>query len=611
MKYWLLVLSLLFVLYDSPAQVDTTYLKALYDRCLDFSEDKTDSLLYYANFIKTESDKLRFIKGDVLSLRLKGIYEEMNSNYSLAIKYYLQSLDAARKLTDMSYEKAALSDLAIAYANIKEPQKAKEFYLQAAKISKGTGEVYDLVNTYNNLAVIYTQLNQYDSARILLNEAIRYGKPFEPEVDLSSTYNNMGNLYFKEKKYDQALTYYRRNYERHLNGEQVDDLWVAMLNMADTYSEKKQFDSATRYGQMAMKLAQELESKGKQSDTWSVLAKLAENKGDYRTAYENLKKWYQLDTAIINGDMYKTIAELQERFHAKEREVANKLLKEQVEKEALRTKIVTLLAVALALIGILIAIAFVIKRNANRRLKNINELIVQQNEKLAELNYEKNSLISIVSHDLSTPFTTIQVWGHVLRSEPGQLTEDQQKALSKIIQASNNGEEMIRRILDVERKDIGEHRMQLENFDLTLFAEEVIDSFRPMAARKAIHLHAEMPHRHLFLLSDKQLVARICENLLSNAIKYTPQGKNVWISICDEQDAISIKVRDEGVGIEKDELPFLFSKYSKISSRPTDGEASTGLGLSIVKRIVQEINGKIFCESEPGKGTLFTVVLKK
>ncbi len=79
-------------------------------------------------------------------------------------------------------------------------------------------------------------------------------------------------------------------------------------------------------------------------------------------------------------------------FHAKDREAANKLLKEQVEKESLRTKIVTIVAIAMAVIIILVAIAFITKRNANRRLKNINELIVQQNEKLEELNYEKNSL---------------------------------------------------------------------------------------------------------------------------------------------------------------------------------------------------------------------------
>jgi signal transduction histidine kinase len=198
-----------------------------------------------------------------------------------------------------------------------------------------------------------------------------------------------------------------------------------------------------------------------------------------------------------------------------------------------------------------------------------------------------------------------------MEADKERLTADQQKAMDKILQASSNGEEMIRRILDVERHHIDGHRMQLENFDLTIFTEEIVDRFRPMATRKKINIHAEMPEKELYLLSDKQLVSRICENLLSNAIKYTPKNRNIWISVSDDKDAVSIKVRDEGVGIKKEELPYLFSKYSKISSQPTDGEVSNGLGLSIVKRIVQELNGKIFCESEPGKGSLFTVVIKK
>jgi signal transduction histidine kinase len=112
-------------------------------------------------------------------------------------------------------------------------------------------------------------------------------------------------------------------------------------------------------------------------------------------------------------------------------------------------------------------------------------------------------------------------------------------------------------------------------------------------------------------MSDKQLVSRICENLISNAIKYTMPGRQVWVSVSEEKDAVSIVVQDEGLGIPKEELPNLFSKYSKISTQPTAGEASTGLGLSIVKRIVEELNGRITCESEPGKGSLFTVVLRK
>jgi signal transduction histidine kinase len=597
----------------SFSQADTAQLKNLYDRCLDFNEDKIDSIRIYADYISKEAARLQYNKGDVLSLRLKGIYEDLSNNYEKAIEYYLQSLEAARKINAAEYEMAALSDLAIAYFAIKEPEKAKEFYLQCAGISERSGKIPGLINTYNNLAVIYTQLKQYDSSRLLLYRAVRLGKPLEQDgrISLASTYNNLGNLYFKEKKYDDALPYFRRNLITHTRDSNWNGLWVAMLNMADVYIEKHQFDSASYYAESAMQMAQRLNSKSKEADSYSILAKLYEYKGNYSKAYQYMKNWYALDTAILHSDTYKTIATLQERFHAGERETENKLLQDTIEKETVRTREITLVAVALGIIGLLVAIGFVIKRNAHRRLQATNELIVQQNEKLSELNYEKNSLISIVSHDLNTPFATIQIWGQVLQNESDRLSEEQKKAINRIVQAGEYGERLIRRILDVEKADIGSHKMQLENFDLKIFAEEVIDTFKPMASKKGVGLHAEFLGKQLYILSDKHLVNRICENLLSNAIKFTPQGKNVWVSISDEQDAICIKVRDEGVGIDKEELPYLFSKYSKISSRPTDGEQSNGLGLSIVKRIVEEINGKITCVSEPGKGSLFTVILKK
>jgi len=597
----------------SFSQADTAQLKNLYDRCLDFNEDKIDSIRIYADYISKEATRLQYNKGDVLSLRLKGIYEDLSNNYEKAIEYYLKSLEAARQIKSAEYEMAALSDLAIAYFAIKEPEKAKEFYLQCARMSERNGKIPSLINTYNNLAVIYTQLKQYDSSRLLLYRAVRLGKPLEEagRMNLASTYNNLGNLYFKEKKYDDALPYFRRNLVTHSLDSNWNGLWVAMLNMADVYIEKHQFDSATWYAQSAMQMAQRLNSKSKEADSYSILAKLYEYKGNYNKAYQYMKNWYALDTAILHSDTYKTIATLQERFNAGERETENKLLQDKIEKETIRTREITLVAVALGIIGLLVAIGFVLKRNAHNRLQATNELIVQQNEKLSELNYEKNSLISIVSHDLNTPFATIQIWGQVLQNEGDRLSEEQKKAINRIVQAGEYGERLIRRILDVEKADIGNHKMQLENFDLKIFAEEVIDNFKPLASRKGVRLHAEFPGRQLYILNDRHLVSRICENLLSNAIKFTPRGRNVWVSVSDEQDAISIKVRDEGVGIDREELPYLFSKYSKISSRPTDGEPSNGLGLSIVKRIVEEINGKITCVSEPGKGSLFTVILKK
>jgi signal transduction histidine kinase len=593
------------------AQVDTNYLKNLYDHCLDLNEDKKDSLKYYTSFIEKHARRLGFVKGEVLTLRLNGYYAELLNYYEEALSYYLQSLAEARRLGTVEYEISALSDLAIVYTAVKEPREAKRFYQQAAELVRQRGEVTSVVSTYINLGVIFTQLEMYDSAMYVLNEALSLGKPIEAKMDLSTLYNNLGNVYFRKKEYETALQFFRDNYQQHQEEGNLSHFWTDNLNMADVFVEQKRYDSALLYASKALRLATQLESKSKEADSYALLAKLAEAKGNFREAHDYLRKWYSLDTAIVNSDTYRIIAELQQKFNMRDREAQNKLLQSEIEKQRIWSRGLTLLVLALALTGVLAIVAFITKRNANKRLSATNDLITRQNQKLAELNHEKKSLIGIVSHDLSTPFATIQLWGQVLQGANGKLSEDQQKAVTRIMQASKYGDNLITRILDIEKTDIVNHRVQLKIFNLVAVAKDVVENFRPQAANKNINLHTEFFEDEVFLLSDEQLVQRICSNLVSNAIKYTPKDKNVSIAVRDEGEAIIIAVCDEGVGIDEHEMPHLFSKYSKISSRPTDGENSTGLGLSIVKRIVEELNGEIRCESERGKGSLFTVVLKK
>ena len=355
----------------------------------------------------------------------------------------------------------------------------------------------------------------------------------------------------------------------------------------------------------------QLGSKSKESDSYQVLAQLSQHRGDYKKAWEYQRQWYSLDTALVNGETYKAIAELQEKFQARERENEKLLLESEINQQKFHFRIMLIMAISLLLIAVAAAISFIVKRRANRLLQATNDQIIRQNERLSELNYEKNSLISIVSHDLSTPFASIGMWQQLLLNEQDNLTDTQRKALERIAQATHYGEKLIHRILDVEKAQTNQHKVRLENMDLRIFAETKLDNFVPVAASKNIQLHLECPNRSIYFLSDPQLLGRMLDNLLSNAIKYTGTGKNVWISVSEDRDAISIKVRDEGVGIQPDELPHLFGKYSKISSKPTNGEASTGLGLAIVKRICEELNGQISCESAVGEGSVFTVVLKK
>ncbi|MHA4808713.1 tetratricopeptide repeat-containing sensor histidine kinase [Flavitalea flava] len=609
-----------FLLYTPSlfAQADSAALKRYYAKALNFTEADVDSILYFASFINRSYEQAAFPQGKILALRLYGFYYENKGEYENAIDYYLQTLDAARKLNSINYQINALTDLAVIYQDdMKQPQKALEVYLECVKLNKQRGDAKSLVATYTNLGAIYNRIGLHDSALYFLQEGLRIGKPLDDKglEDISSLYNNMGTIYYSKKNYEQALFYFRNNYNRHLAAKELPDrlpnLWLDALNLADAYTEKGTYDSASKFGDLSLSLAGQLDSKSKRSDSYQILSKLYQHRGDYKKAYEFQRDWYEMDTSLVNGETYKSIAELEEKYMARKRENEKLLLQAEITQQRFHNRIMMIMAISLLLVAVAAAMAFITKRNVNRKLQATNDLVMRQNERLSELNYEKNSLISIVSHDLSTPFASIGMWNQLMQSGQDNLTPEQKKALSRIEQATNYGEKLIRHILDVEKAQTNQHKVQLENLDLKIFAESIIENFAPIASKKSIQLNLDLPEKSLYFLSDRQLLSRMLENLLSNAIKYTTTGKNVWMSVSEEKDAVSIKVRDEGVGIEKEELPHLFSKYSKISSQPTAGEVSTGLGLAIVKRIVEELNGQISCESSLGNGSVFTVILKK
>jgi signal transduction histidine kinase len=610
---------LLFLLHPLSfyGQADSANLRHIYYHSMKLTEARTDSIGYYARYISHSYDTDHWPEAKVMSLRLYGYYYENKADYTQAINFYLQALEAARHSGYIEHQTKILADLAAVYTqDMKQPGKAKEIYQECIRLNRKLGNAHSLLNCYINLGAIYNRLGLYDSALLFLNEGLRVGKPLEERgtADLTNLYNNLGNTYYYLKKYAQSIGYFSANYNHDLAGHspsRAADIWLDVLNLADSYSEEGLYDSAGKYAEQALRIAQELNSRSKESDSYQILAQLYQHRGDYKKAWEYQRQWYSLDTALVNAETYKATAELQEKFQARQRENEKLVLEAEINEQKFHFRVILIMAISLLLIAVAAAVLFIFKRRANRQLMMTNEQIVRQNERLSELNYEKNSLISIVSHDLSTPFASIGMWQQLLLNERDNLTDSQRKALERIGQATHYGERLIRHILDVEKAQTNQHKVKLENMDLRIFAELRLDNFMPVAASKNIQLHLEFPNRTIYFLSDSQLLGRMLDNLLSNAIKYTETGKNVWMSVSEDRDAVSIKVRDEGVGIQPDDLPHLFNKYSKISSRPTNGEASNGLGLAIVKRICEELNGQISCESAVGEGSVFTVVLKK
>lgn len=606
MKRLLFLPLCFFCLCTNAQQADTNSLKRLYDRALDFDESKIDSLQIYAAYISTQSKNLHFTAGGILANRLLGIAEDLSGNYDAASVYYMRTLDSARAIGHRGYELAALTDLGYLYVDTKQPQRAKDIYLQALNLALQLSEVSRICTAYLNLGAIYNQLRMPDSALYFLNQGLALGRKTPGFIEFASFYSNLGSVYFNKHEYDRSLNWFRETYARHLQTGTDGDRWLDLLNMAEVFIEKGQFDSGYVYAQQSLDLAKQLASRSKEADSDAMLARLYNRKGDFRQAYHFLEQWYQLDTGLVNAHTNEAIASLQERFHAKERATENKLLQQTIEKANFRNKAITIIAVAALLAAGIIAWLLLANKRANRRLQQKNEFIQQQNERLALLNQEKNELISVVSHDLSTPFAAIKMWLNFL-----QETRDpeQQKAVQRINQAAERGELLIRSILAIEKSEINQHQLQLEQFDWYALAVQVAESMEPAARLKNIRIETTA-QSIVPVMSDRLLLTRVIENLLSNAVKFSPAGTIVKIVFEIHPDLAQMHVIDQGPGISNEDLPKLFSKYGRLSARPTGGEESTGLGLAIVKRILQELDGTVICESSLGKGSRFTVTLK-
>lgn len=248
-------------------------------------------------------------------------------------------------------------------------------------------------------------------------------------------------------------------------------------------------------------------------------------------------------------------------------------------------------------------------RKANTDINRKKQQIEQTNKELVDLNNEKNHLIEIVAHDLRNPLTSSLTIANNMKSNTDGMKRDDREGLYFLLNSLNRMQEMITKILDIRVIEQKKINMKCEKTDLSIIINEVYRNMQESAQQKNIHVSLENPRTYGFI--DKNYLTQVFENLLSNAIKFSPRDKDVCIRLKEMDGEIRINFIDEGPGIAKDEMNRLFGKYQKLSAKPTGGEHSTGLGLSIVKKYVEVMGGRVWCESEAGKGSNFIVAFKK
>ena len=242
---------------------------------------------------------------------------------------------------------------------------------------------------------------------------------------------------------------------------------------------------------------------------------------------------------------------------------------------------------------------------ANQDISRQKSEIESSNRKLIELNDEKNNIIGIVAHDLKNPLTSAFTMANILKSDSDSLEEEQKQCVEVIEKSVNRMNNMINRLLDIRKIEDKISELKLEKVNLVKIITDVNSNLSNEISRKKINLcfDAEDLYAHV----DPDYAVQVFENLISNAIKFSPPQKEVRVKLGKENGKARAEIIDEGPGLTAEDMKKVFGKFQRLSAKPTGGEHSTGLGLSIVKKYVEAMNGKVWCESEFGKGANFIV----
>ena len=235
------------------------------------------------------------------------------------------------------------------------------------------------------------------------------------------------------------------------------------------------------------------------------------------------------------------------------------------------------------------------------------EELEKANLKLQELDRLKSMFIASMSHELRTPLNSIIGFtGIILQGMSGEINSEQEKQLTLVKNSASHLLDLINDVIDISKIEAGKVEIIIEEFDLSVLAQEIKDSFTVAVDKKGLELSLQAPPT-LTIKSDERRTKQILVNFVSNAVKFTDRG-GIEIKILKKDETVEISVRDTGIGIKKEDVDKLFNAFSRI---PNLGkiEEGTGLGLYLSKKIADLLGGDITAESEFGKGSVFTLTL--
>ena len=626
-----------------------------------------DSTFRYAQAAFALGNRLGLKSGLATPLSFTGLSYNVRGDRTNALKYYLMAFKVALSQEDSLAIGFAHNNLGRLFLDVGDLARAEQNFRNAVELFHKIGDQSGLAYAWRSLSETEVRRGEYAKALDLLDRAFTIRKSLDDKRTVISTLLEMSAIHQLLGEKEKAWKHLEDALKTAQTLSDEETVAEVQIAMAESRFRISDFSAARVLILPVQKIISKIQNEALKTQAFLLSAKinlksdsltggleflkralrLAENSSNLAVQKECLVLWMganerlretrenpslklklvDVEEKIQRGEGIRDTERLYLQLQVEQSELDNqelklKLAEEEVELTTQRLRNVYIGALAILFIaGSALMYFFLVRqRKTNELLRVQNQQILKneeeiqaanarleaRNEELLQLSAEKDSLISIVAHDLRTPLN--QVFGLMnLIAMSGELNDKQRSYLGKIDQVLKNGAGLIQDLLDTNNYRSGEIPAPAP-INIPEFAAGIKGYFEQAAATKGISLDVSAGGEASFM-GEPGILKRICDNLISNALKFSPSDGRVAVRFQCDPDALRLSVADSGPGFTQEDRAYLFMQFRKLSARPTGGEPSNGLGLAIVKSLADRFGGEIRLESEPGKGARFEVTL--
>lgn len=535
--------------------------------------------------------------------------------YDDAYYYFTRSHRIASTVPDTFRMLVALHNVGRVFKELGQYDRAMDHLQLAMKMSEKQKDAEGIAYSYDEIGDVQLRKNEYDSALRTLAQALKLTRQLHVNVLEPKIHSKLATIYLRKGDFARARAYYDSAFALH---DLTKDRFGAAeieLGRGMVYAQEGNYDEALLKIESSLAAATELNARVLEIKCFNQLAALWEMKGDYKKSLMYFKKYKQLEDTLFSQEMQGKLLRDQLRFETESRDSRIAFLSElqamqrgEIKKQEFVRNI---LVVVMALSGILLVTVY----RSGRRRRQINTLLLRhqeemekRSEELERLNQVKDKFFSIISHDLRSPINALA--GLLDLLDKGAVSaEELPKHVRELKARFNHTRTLLNNLLDWTLLQMDKLNLQAGKIDIFNIVEENMQLLSSVQG-KDIRLLNEVP-RNAIGYADSNTVNLVIRNLMTNAIKFTNDGGEVKINAREKGSEWLVSVTDNGVGMNNEVLKMLFDKTAPYTTRGTANEKGTGLGLILCKEFIEKNGGKIWVESEEGKGSTFFFTLPK